>query len=65
MHDRFLPKKLRKIPITIRLAPDRIEQLDALALELDISRSEMIAQCIDFALNNLLLPEEHKDIQSI
>ena len=65
MHDRFLPKKLSKIPITIRLAPDRIEQLDALALELDISRSEMIAQCIDFALNNLLLPEERKDIQSI
>ncbi len=49
----FLPKQYTKEPITIRIAPDKLEQVDEAAARFNISRSEFINQCIDYALENL------------
>ena len=46
----FIPKQYTKEPITIRIAPDKLAQIDA---KFNMSRSEFINQCIDYALNNL------------
>ena len=49
----FIPKQYTKEPITIRIAPDKLAQIDAFAAKFNMSRSEFINQCIDYALNNL------------
>ena len=49
----FIPKQYPKEPITIRIAPDKLAQIDAFAAKFNMSRSEFINQCIDYALNNL------------
>lgn len=49
----FIPRQYKKEPITIRIAPDKLEIIDLYATKFDISRSEFINQCIDFALNNI------------
>ena len=49
----FIPKQYTKEPITIRIAPDKLTQIDAFAAKFNMSRSEFINQCIDYALNNL------------
>lgn len=53
---KFIPKQYKKEPITIRVAPDKLEQIDRIAAKYDLSRSDFINQCIDFALANL--PDE-------
>jgi uncharacterized protein (DUF1778 family) len=49
----FIPKQYTKEPITIRIAPDKLAQIDASAAKFNMSRSEFINQCIDYALKNL------------
>ena len=49
----FIPKQYTKEPITIRIAPDKLAQIDAFAAKFNMSRSEFINQCIDYALNHL------------
>lgn len=49
----FIPKQYKKEPITIRVSPDKLERIDKAAARFDISRSDFINQCIDFALENL------------
>ena len=46
----FIPKQYTKEPITIRIAPDKLAQIDAFAAKFNMSRSEFINQCIDYAL---------------
>ena len=48
-----------KIVISIRLEEQKLKELDELAGKTDISRNELINQCIEFALNNL----EENDIR--
>lgn len=48
-----------KIVISIRLEEQKLKELDELARKTDISRNELINQCIEFALNNL----EENDIR--
>ncbi|MCL2049790.1 MAG: ribbon-helix-helix domain-containing protein [Defluviitaleaceae bacterium] len=48
----FKPIKNEKIVISIRIDRDMLTILDGLANETDISRNEMIIQCIEYALNN-------------
>jgi len=55
----FIPKQYKKEPITIRISLDKIEKLDKLAEKYDLSRSEFINQCIDYALENM--PSPHKE----
>ena len=54
--ENFIPKQYKKEPITIRVSPDKLERIDGAAAKYDLSRSDFINQCIDFALENL--PEQ-------
>ncbi len=56
---RFQPvNKSEKIVITIRIEDYRVEEIDRLAGKINISRNELISQCLDFAMNNLDFKEE-------
>ena len=50
-----------KIVISMRLEESRLNEIDNLASKIDISRNELINQCIEFALNNLELAGIKKD----
>ena len=49
----FIPKQYKKEPITIRLSPEKLETVDKTATKYDMSRSEFINQCIDYALEHM------------
>ena len=49
----FTPIKQEKTVISIRLDTDLLKIIDDLSQKTDISRNELIIQCIDYALNNL------------
>lgn len=49
----FVPKKSEKDVISIRIDTKLLEKLDMLSAEADISRNEMIVQCIEYALSNM------------
>ena len=48
----FRPIKQEKTVISIRLDVDMLKKVDELSKQTDISRNELIIQCIDYALNN-------------
>jgi len=50
--ENFKPFKNEKTVISIRIDRDMLKTLDDWANETDISRNEMIVQCIDYALKN-------------
>jgi predicted HicB family RNase H-like nuclease len=50
--DGFKPIKNEKSVISIRIDREMLCIIDMLANETDISRNEMIIQCIDYALKN-------------
>ena len=49
----FIPKQYKKEPITIRVSMDKLEKIDSRAAEFDMSRSEFINQCIDYAMEHI------------
>lgn len=49
----FKPIKSEKIVITIRIEDYRVEELDRIADKINISRNELISQCLDFAIKNI------------
>lgn len=58
---RFQPtNKSEKIVITIRIEDYRVEELDRIANKINISRNELISQCLDFAVKNLEFKKESK-----
>lgn len=58
---RFQPtNKSEKIVITIRIEDYRVEELDRIASKINISRNELISQCLDFAVKNLEFKKEKK-----
>lgn len=48
---KFIPKPYKKEPITIRMSSDKIEQIDRLSAEFNLSRSAFIYQCIDYNMS--------------
>jgi predicted transcriptional regulator len=48
----FKPVKKEKTVTSIRIDTDMLKTIDDLANDTDISRNEMIVQCIDYALKN-------------
>ena len=54
---KFNPTKSEKIVITIRIEDYRVDELDNIANKLNISRNELISQCLDFAIKNIDLKE--------
>ena len=55
---RFLPRKLEKEVISMRISTETLEEVDKRSLEFDISRNEFINQCITFALAHMEQDEE-------
>ena len=51
--EKFLPKKVEKEVISMRISAEVLAELDAKAAAFGISRNEFINQCICFALANL------------
>jgi len=49
----FKPVKSEKTVISIRLDVNTLKAIDDLSVKTDISRNELIVQCIDFALEHL------------
>jgi len=49
----FIPKQYKKEPITIRVGMEKLAEIDRRAAEYDMSRSEFINQCIDYALEHI------------
>lgn len=54
---KFNPTKSEKIVITIRIEDYRVDELDKIANKLNISRNELISQCLDFAIKNIDLKD--------
>ena len=50
---KFLPKKPEKDVISMRIPTNILEKLDKKAADYEISRNELINQCIVFALENM------------
>ena len=50
--EKFIPRKPEKEVISMRIATEVLEQIDAEADACDISRNEFINQCIAFALRH-------------
>jgi len=53
--------KSEKIVITIRIEDYRVEELDKIASKLNISRNELISQCLDFAVKNIEFKKSKSD----
>jgi len=51
--NKFLPKKPEKDVISMRIPTNILEKLDKKAADYEISRNELINQCIIFALENM------------
>lgn len=49
----FIPKTYQKDQITVRLNVTAIEKIDKIAAAMKLSRSELINQCVEFALENM------------
>lgn len=56
----FKPKKSEKVVISIRIEDNKLEEIDKIASKIDISRNELIVQCLDFAIENLEFKELKK-----
>jgi len=54
----FIPKQYKKEPITIRINFQKLERVDKLAARYNLSRSEFINQCIDYALGHMPLLDD-------
>ena len=55
----FIPKQYKKEQFTIRMDREMLEQVDHLAVEYKLSRSDFINQCVAFALEHM--PQAEKN----
>lgn len=49
----FIPVKSEKDVISIRINTKLLDEIDKAAGEADISRNELIVQCIEYAMKNI------------
>ncbi len=49
----FNPVKSEKTVISIRIDNELLKTVDEVSFKTDISRNELIVQCIEYALNNM------------
>lgn len=54
---KFVPKKEEKEIISIRISKDLLSLLDEKSAQAEISRNELINQCIAFALDNIAIEQ--------
>lgn len=51
--EKFKPKKADKEVTTVRIPKDVLDEIDRKAAEYEISRNELINQCLMYALKNM------------
>ena len=51
--EKFLPRKPEKEVISMRISVDILAEIDRKAAAIDISRNELLNQCIVFALRHM------------
>ena len=49
----FKPIKQEKSVISIRIDNELLKKVDKVSFDSDISRNELIVQCIEYAINNI------------
>lgn len=49
---KFKPAKNEKLVISIRIAQEKLGIIDDIAKKTDISRNEVINQCLEYAIEN-------------
>ncbi len=49
---KFEPTKNEKVVISIRIDKDKLTIIDEIAKRTDISRNEVINQCLEYSINN-------------
>lgn len=54
-----------KVVISIRMDISRINEIDKIASKIDISRNELINQCIEYALNNIEFKKPKEKIKTV
>lgn len=58
---KFQPSKSEKIVISIRIEENKLQEIDNIASKIDMSRNELINQCLDYAINNIEFKEMKKN----
>ena len=58
---KFIPQKKEKEIISVRIDAELLSNIDLISANIDISRNELINQCIEFALQNIDLSQIEKD----
>lgn len=59
---KFKPTKNEKVVISIRIEQEKLNIIDEIAKRTDISRNEVINQCLEYAINNSDFKDENKYI---
>lgn len=54
----FIPKQYKKEQFTIRMEETLLANVDTLATEYNLSRSEFIVQCVRFAIDHMSQEEQ-------
>ena len=57
----FIPKPYKKDQVSVRIEIETLEKIDRLAAKIEVSRSELICQCIDFALEHLHRDDHNRE----
>ena len=53
-------KSYKKEPVPIRMGTDKHSKIDLLTVQYDLSRSEFINQCVDYALEHMPKTQDSK-----
>ena len=59
---KFKPTKNEKVVISIRIEQEKLNIIDEIAKRTDISRNEVINQCLEYAINNSDFKDKNKYI---
>lgn len=49
----FIPRNYTKQQVTVRIDENTLKRVDELAAQLKISRSDLVNQCIEYALDRI------------
>ena len=59
--EKFIPTKNEKVVISIRLEIDKLNKIDDISNKINISRNELINQCLNYALENVEFSKKKKN----
>ena len=59
--EKFIPTKNEKVVISIRLEIEKLNKIDDISNKINISRNELINQCLNYALENVEFSKNKKN----